>query len=156
MLSDTLQTSRPATGRRFDLRELLLISAALCLLTMVLTLRSFSALDAQRPFEELYGTKVSDGPEEWIVRDFFKDRRGGVFVDVGAAHYREKSNTYRLENTLGWSGVAIDAQAQYARDYRVHRPAPRLLPHSFPIGWVLSTSTSPTAIRVSPRRIAAT
>src|SRR5690348_619075 len=35
--------------------------------------------------EQKYGpSKSSQFDEEWIVRDFFQDRRGGTFVDVGA------------------------------------------------------------------------
>jgi FkbM family methyltransferase len=66
--------------------------------------------------------------EEWIVRDFFQDRRGGVFVDVGANHYQRESNTYYLETALGWSGVAIDPQIKFAADYRAHRPLTTFLP----------------------------
>jgi FkbM family methyltransferase len=95
--------------------------------TMIVTVRSFDALDAQRAYRERFGSKMSDGPEEWIVRDFFADRSGGVFVDVGAADYREKSNTYYLETALGWSGVAIDAQGKYAADYAVHRKRTRFV-----------------------------
>ena len=58
-------------------------------------------------------THWSSGPEEWIARDFFQDRRGGVFVDVGSADAREGSNTYHLEAQLGWSGIAVDALAEY-------------------------------------------
>jgi len=64
----------------------------------------------------------SHGAEEWIVRAHFADRRGGVFLDVGSADPREGSNTYFLESALGWTGVAIDAQAEYADAYRTHRP----------------------------------
>ena len=39
---------------------------------------------------------------KYIIRDFFQDRRDGVFVDVGAYHAREHNNTYRLERDLGW------------------------------------------------------
>jgi FkbM family methyltransferase len=60
--------------------------------------------------------------EELIIRHFFRDRRGGTFVDVGAAHYRDGSTTYYLEHHLGWRGVAIDAIAEYGPDYQVHRP----------------------------------
>jgi FkbM family methyltransferase len=60
--------------------------------------------------------------EEWIIRDAFKDRKQGVFVDVGSADYEAESNTYFLENTLGWSGIAIDAQESYRAGYEQHRP----------------------------------
>src|SRR5688500_5143330 len=36
--------------------------------------------------------------EELIIRDYFSERRDGVFVDVGAYHYRNGSNTYYLES----------------------------------------------------------
>src|SRR5678816_2037389 len=58
-----------------------------------------------------YGPKRnSEDLEEWIIRDAFQDRRDGVFVDVGANDYKDKSNTYFLEHDLGWSGVAIEPQ----------------------------------------------
>jgi len=114
---------------RCDLPEVLLIAIAVALGTMLATLRSFSpALDPEHPYGTRYGTKMSQGPEEWLIRDFFQDRRGGFFVDVGANHYRDNSNTYFLEATLGWSGLAIDPQARFADGYRQHRPRTTFLP----------------------------
>jgi hypothetical protein len=60
--------------------------------------------------------------EEWIVRDFFNDMRGGVFADIGAWKWDEDNNTLALEQQLGWSGLAVDAVADYAADWRAHRP----------------------------------
>lgn len=59
---------------------------------------------------------------ELIVRHFFRNRRGGVFVDVGAAHYKQWSTTYFLEDELGWSGIAVDALTDWAAGYETHRP----------------------------------
>jgi FkbM family methyltransferase len=74
-------------------------------------------------FKAAYGpSHYSEHAEEWIVRDFFHDRRSGTFVDVGSNHYRSLSNTYYLEQTLGWSGIAIDAQQEYGADYAKYRP----------------------------------
>ena len=73
-----------------------------------------------------YGpAKDSYGPEEWIVRDFFQDERDGVFLDVGANHYKSTSNTYYLERHLNWSGIAVDALQEFAADYRTFRPRTR-------------------------------
>jgi len=73
-----------------------------------------------------YGpAKNSYGPEEWIVRDFFQDKRDGVFLDVGANHYKSTSNTYYLEQQLNWSGIAIDALPEFAADYQKFRPRTR-------------------------------
>lgn len=67
------------------------------------------------------------GFEEWIVRDYFQDRREGVFLDVGANHYQNRSNTFYLEKQLGWSGIAIDALDEFAADYATHRPRTRFV-----------------------------
>ena len=76
-----------------------------------------------------YGPEhYSQFAEEWIIRDFFKDRRGGVFVDVGANHYRDDSTTFYLEERLGWSGLAIEPLGQFAADYKIHRPKTVFLP----------------------------
>ncbi len=77
---------------------------------------------------ERYGpTKHSQYHEEWIIRDYFQDRRGGVFLDVGANHYRRMSNTYFLETSLDWTGIAIDAVEEFAEDYRTYRPRTRFV-----------------------------
>ena len=47
------------------------------------------------PLRDRYGPeRYSENQEEWIIRDFFKDRRDGFFVDVGANRYKIFSNTY--------------------------------------------------------------
>jgi FkbM family methyltransferase len=75
------------------------------------------------PIFRAYGPKKNTrGVEEWLIRDFFKDSRGGVFLDVGAGHYQIHSNTYFLERELGWSGVGVDALQEFAADYHAHRP----------------------------------
>lgn len=72
--------------------------------------------------------RYSEHAEEWIVRDFFQGKRGGVFVDVGAYDYQRLSNTYYLEATLGWSGVAIEPQTKFAADYQRYRPRTTFVP----------------------------
>ena len=92
--------------------------------------------EADRPDStELDGLRSAYGPsrnseheEEWIIRDFFGDRRGGVFVDVGASHYRDLSNTYYLEHQLGWSGIAVEPLHHFEADYKRYRPATRFRP----------------------------
>jgi FkbM family methyltransferase len=70
----------------------------------------------------------SEHGEEWIVRDFFKNERGGMFVDVGAYHYQRFSNTYYLETEMGWSGVAIEPQVMFAAEYKRYRPRTVFVP----------------------------
>ena len=81
------------------------------------------------PLAEKYGPhRVSEHFEEWIVRDYFQDKRDGVFVDVGAHHYQFASNTYFLETALNWSGIAVEPQTQFAADYATHRPRTKFRP----------------------------
>jgi FkbM family methyltransferase len=76
-----------------------------------------------RRLHERFGEKYySWHYEEWFIRDFFNDKRSGFFVDVGAWRYSLSSNTFFLENVLGWTGVAIDAQDEFRPDYERHRP----------------------------------
>lgn len=123
--------------RRFDLVELALILLVVVpgvwyVARWAHTPVVYSDPAAAQEFDRLraqYGPRhYSQYYEEWIVRDFFKDRRDGVFVDVGASHYKDGSTTYFLEEQLGWSGVAIDPQQQFEEDYRRHRPRTRFFP----------------------------
>ena len=76
----------------------------------------------EEPIPDRTKKLYSQNDEELIIRDFFDDRRGGVFVDVGSNHWEELNNTYFLEKYLRWSGIAIDAQAQFAEGYKKFRP----------------------------------
>ena len=94
--------------------------------------REMSAVRSARErayFVERYGPDhYSEREEEWLIRDFFQGRRDGVFVDVGANHYKSTSKTYYLESELGWSGLAIEPQRQFEQDYVRFRPRSRFLP----------------------------
>jgi FkbM family methyltransferase len=80
-------------------------------------------------YREKYGPDhFSEREEEWFIRDFFADRRGGVFVDVGANHFKSASKTYYLESRLGWSGIAVEPQREFADEYVKFRPKTKFLP----------------------------
>jgi FkbM family methyltransferase len=73
-----------------------------------------------------YGARVySQGNEELLIRDFFQDRRGGFFLDVGASDWKDDSTTALLEERLGWSGIAVDANPEFREGYVQHRPRTR-------------------------------
>lgn len=63
--------------------------------------------------------------EELIIRDFFQDKRDGVFLDVGCAWPEKDNNTYFLEKELGWSGIGVDALEEYGSAWRRERPRSR-------------------------------
>ena len=119
---------------KLNVIELAMWAALVVVVTSTYTqwrLRPFLSrgLGEVQPLAERYGPeRHSEHAEEWIVRDFFKDRRAGVFVDVGANHYQRSSNTYYLETALGWSGLAIEPQTKFAADYAAHRPLTTFVP----------------------------
>jgi len=126
-------TSEPArrrwwNRRRFDVLEMAFGTLFLSLLIVYL-LGAIPINREARALAAQYGPdKYSEGPEEWVIRDFFNDRRDGVFVDVGAHHYRKFSKTYYLETELGWSGLAVEPQEVFAAEYATYRPRTKFLP----------------------------
>jgi FkbM family methyltransferase len=119
---------------RFDVLELVLVSVAVAFAVSLVTEHfriraTYIAIPEGTELWSKYGpSRSSEHIEEWIIRDFFNDRRRGFFVDVGANDYRRDSNTYYLETTLDWSGLAIEPQRQFEADYHRYRPRSRFLP----------------------------
>jgi hypothetical protein len=120
----------PITQRRgsLDPIEVALIGVTIAVVTLVAT-HQITAINRSRQAEarSKFGGVYSGGPEDFIVRDHFHEQRGGVFVDVGAGPARKSSNTYLLEQRYGWSGVAVDAQADYGPEYATLRPHTRFV-----------------------------
>lgn len=123
-------------NRRLDPVEVALLSVLMVCLGIVagyshatgrMNARVLEALSAEsRALARTYGPESnSQYEEEWIIRDFFKDKRAGVFVDVGANDYQHFSNTYYLETMLGWSGVAVEPLREFEAGYVAHRPETR-------------------------------
>lgn len=111
------------SARRLDLLEAAALAGAFAILAFFVGTKFGAAPDPGAWLGARYNNqKFSRNAEEWIIREFFQDKRDGIFVDVGAADYKENSNTYFLETGLGWSGLAIDALPEFADGYKQHRP----------------------------------
>lgn len=107
---------------RFLTVKLIALALAAAVIAFALGWRMGATSTAGEWLQQKYGPmRHSQYFEEFILRDFFADRRNGVFVDIGAAHYKKFSNTYYLENELGWSGLAVDPIREYAVDYQRYR-----------------------------------
>ena len=124
MLNLPHMTSRPRAG--FDVVPVLLVSAFVGVVVWGVTRPDKFGYDIEgesRRLGAVYGPDTnSEAVEEWAIRDFFGDRRGGFFLDVGAADYRAGSNTYFLETALAWEGIAVEALSSFGPDYERHRP----------------------------------
>jgi FkbM family methyltransferase len=136
---DLMPQSRHSMTFRLDAWELVLLAA----IVIVVVNAAWRMVVSHNPvpdnpvqsvremafFREKYGPDhFSEREEEWMIRDYFQDRRGGVFVDVGANHYKEYSKTYYLESMLGWSGLAIEPQREFAGGYAEHRRMTKFFP----------------------------
>ena len=80
------------------------------------------------PRIDILGTQkklYSQFDEELVIRDFFQDRRGGFFLDVGAADPTINSTTFYLEKHLDWTGFAVDAVLDYGILWQMQRPRSR-------------------------------
>jgi FkbM family methyltransferase len=55
----------------------------------------------------------SQQDEELLVREFFAGKHAGFFVEVGANHPTEGSQTWHLEQA-GWTGVLVEPQPDLA------------------------------------------
>lgn len=66
------------------------------------------------------------GQDKWVV-DFFKSKRNGYFLDVGAFNGDEDSNTYYLEKELGWDGLCLEAGIPEFNACKSKRSVPTIL-----------------------------
>ena len=48
------------------------------------------------------------GQDQFLLENFFKGKRGGTFVDVGAYDGEKFSNSAFLERSMGWTGLCIE------------------------------------------------
>jgi FkbM family methyltransferase len=48
------------------------------------------------------------GQDRFLLENFFRGKRGGVFVDVGAYDGEKYSNTLFYERSMGWTGLCIE------------------------------------------------
>lgn len=55
-----------------------------------------------------YNYKSQFGQDKWLIENVFRYKKNGYFIDCGAGHCTNGSNTYVLEKDFNWTGVAID------------------------------------------------
>ena len=48
------------------------------------------------------------GQDKFVNETFFKNKKGGVFIDIGAYDGVKFSNTYFFEKYLDWQGICIE------------------------------------------------
>jgi FkbM family methyltransferase len=85
--------------------------------------------------------------EDLILWDFFGRKLRGFFVDIGAHDGVSLSNTFFFES-LGWSGICVEANPELARRCAAARPGSRVV-HAA-CGNRAATSTAPLMVATGP------
>lgn len=67
------------------------------------------------------------GQDRWLAEGLFKDKRGGVFVEVGALDGRAYSNTLFLEEERGWTGLLVEANPIFEEALGQNRPNAKII-----------------------------
>ena len=67
---------------------------------------------------------AAEAQEKATIRQYFGNRQGGVFVEVGANDpLSPESQSLHLERELGWTGLLVEPQPALAEKARQTRPA---------------------------------
>ena len=59
--------------------------------------------------------------QDVLVDTLLKQKKDGFFIELGAAHAREISNTYFFEEYRNWKGLLIEAQPDFIQDLQAVR-----------------------------------
>ncbi len=55
------------------------------------------------------------GQDQFLFEHFFRGKRNGVFVEVGAFDGEQFSNTLFFERVMGWKGLCVEPSAAFSR-----------------------------------------
>jgi hypothetical protein len=70
---------------------------------------------------KLYSESNSQAGQESYVLNVLNEKRGGVYVEIGAFDAYRYSNTSLLENGFSWQGIAIEIDKKYTKKYNKAR-----------------------------------
>lgn len=70
--------------------------------------------------KKVFSFRNSPRDEQKLIRQFFHNKPNGFYVDVGANHPTEESQTWHLEQ-LGWKGLLIEPLTHYCELLRNSR-----------------------------------
>ena len=62
--------------------------------------------------------------QEEFVLDLLENKKGGYYVELGAFHSKNGSNTNNLENEFGWKGVSFEIKEELRKEFNENRSNP--------------------------------
>jgi FkbM family methyltransferase len=63
------------------------------------------------------------GQDRFLLENFFRGKRGGIFVDIGAYDGETFSNSAFFERTMGWTGLCVEPLPSAFEKLRASRTA---------------------------------
>lgn len=69
----------------------------------------------------LFSDSFSQSGQESFVLNILESKRDGFFIEIGAYHSSELSNTYLLEKNFGWNGLAFEIERKRGKEYNANR-----------------------------------
>jgi hypothetical protein len=62
--------------------------------------------------------------QEEFVLDLLENKKGGYYVELGAFHSKNGSNTNKLENEFEWKGVSFEIKDELRKEFNENRSNP--------------------------------
>jgi hypothetical protein len=62
--------------------------------------------------------------QEEFVLELLENKKGGHYVELGAFHSKNGSNTNKLENEFGWKGVSFEIKEELRKEFNENRSNP--------------------------------
>ncbi len=59
--------------------------------------------------------------DEFLEKNYFKGRKGGFYVDLGAHDPYDLSNTAYFDKCLKWNGLCVDANVNHKKSFEMER-----------------------------------
>ncbi len=56
----------------------------------------------------MYYSQVTHEQDKYLNENVFKNKKNGVFIDIGAYNGVDLSNTFFFEKELNWSGICFE------------------------------------------------
>jgi FkbM family methyltransferase len=94
------------------------------------------------------------GEDKIIYEKYFKDKKDGFFIELGAVDGLEFTNTKFFEDELGWSGILIEPQTNMFDMIAINRPKCKAYNFAItdkegPLTMLVNNNTNPVAAAVS-------
>lgn len=66
---------------------------------------------------------------------FCGDKVGGTYIEIGSSHYKDRNNTYFLEQEFNWTGVSLEIQEHYVNEHNLNRKNPCIQADAMSFNW---------------------